>query len=128
MIVVGIGANNSAQEQDFIAALDKAMRGAAGCDAVATFEAAQFANYVKIAAERASLSFRPVALDALRERSGDCLTRSERTLGLFGVASIAEAAALAGAGRGSRLTMPRRTVGNITIAAAQSADSQGRSS
>lgn len=121
MIAIGIGANSRAQQSDFSVALDEARQEAGGCDVIATFEAAQFAAHVREAAHRASLAYRAVTIDSMRKRNGDCLTRSERTLSLFGVASMAEAAALAGAGPGSRLIVPRRIVGNITIAAAQSA-------
>jgi cobalt-precorrin 5A hydrolase len=126
MIAIGIGANSRAHSRDFAAALDEARQEAGGGGVVSTFEAAIFANFVRGAAREAGLPFRPTTLDAMRERSKDCLTRSERTLSLFGVASIAEAAALVGAGEGSHIIMPRRIVGNITIAAAQSADSAGR--
>jgi len=77
------------------------------------------------AAGQLSLTYVPVSLEALRERNADCLTRSDRTLSLYGVASMAEAAALAGAGPGSHLIMPRCIAGNVTIAAARSADSRG---
>ena len=120
MIAIGIGANSRAHRRDFAAAIDEAQQEVGG-DTVATFDAAIFANYVRDAARYAGLGYRPITLDAMRERSADCLTRSERTLSLFGIGSIAEAAALAGAGPGSHLIMPRRIVGNITIAAAQSA-------
>ncbi|MFT3729855.1 MAG: cobalamin biosynthesis protein [Hyphomicrobium sp.] len=126
MIAIGIGANSRAKKQDFVAALAEAKRAAAGADVVATLDAAVFTEYVRDAAGSASLAYRPVALDIMRERSGECLTCSQRTLSLFGVASIAEAAALAGAGPGSRLILPRRVVGDITIAAAQSADEAER--
>lgn len=125
MISIGIGANSRAHRDDFMAALAEA-RDDIGCaEAVATYDAAIFATYVRDAARAMSLAYRPVALDALRSRSSDCLTRSERTLSLFGVASIAEAAALVGAGAGSQLIISRRILGNITIAAAQSDDEQG---
>lgn len=125
MIAIGIGANSRAHRHDFVTALAEVRQDAGHAEAIATFDAAIFAPYVRDAARAASLAYRPVTLDALRARSSDCLTRSERTLSLFGVASIAEAAALAGAGPGSRLIMPRRVVGNITIAAARSQDEQG---
>lgn len=125
MIAIGIGANSRAHKDDFVTALAEGLREVGGVDAVATFDAAIFASSVEDAASRLSVRYCPVTLAALRERSGDCVTRSERTLSLFGVASIAEAAALAGAGPGSHLIMPRRIVGNITIAAAQSRDERG---
>lgn len=126
MIAIGIGANSRAEQRDFVAALNDARQDAGGGDVVATFEAAVFAPHVREAARQVSLAYRAVTLDSMRARNGECLTRSEKTLSLFGVASIAEAAALAGAGPGSRLIAPRRTIGNITIAAAQSVDERER--
>jgi cobalt-precorrin 5A hydrolase len=90
---------------------------------VATLEDAAFASFVKVAASRHSIVYKPLALEALRNRSGDCETRSERTLSRFGIASVAEAAALAAAGPGSNLIVLRRIFGNVTVAAAQSAGS-----
>ncbi len=122
MIAIGIGANSRAYKHDFSTALAEARQEAGGADVVATFDEAIFADHVRDAAGRVSMAYRPVTLDAMRARSSDCLVRSERTLSLFGVGSVAEAAALAGAGPGSRLIMARRIIGNITVAAAQSAD------
>ncbi len=121
MIAIGMGANSLAQPDDFSAVLATVWREAGGCDEVATLATAAFAVHVQAAALKAGVSFRPWMLIALRERSADCVTRSERSLSLFGVTSIAEAAALVSAGPGSHLVMPRRVVGNITVAAAQSA-------
>nr|WP_181706432.1 cobalamin biosynthesis protein [Chthonobacter rhizosphaerae] len=45
-------------------------------------------------------------------------TRSERVVALFGVPSVAEAAALAGAGAGARLVVPRITAEGVTCAVA----------
>ncbi len=122
MIAIGIGANSQAHKHDFAVALAEARQAVGGGHVVATFDVATFADQVRDAAREADIDYRSVTLDAMRARSGDCLTRSERTLSLFGVASIAEAAALAGAGAGSHLIMARRVAGNITFAAAQSAD------
>ncbi len=126
MIAIGVGANSHAHREDFAAAISEAARQAGDAKAVATFEAAIFADHVRSAARQLGLGYRPVTLDAMRERSNECLTLSEWTLSLFGVASIAEAAALAGAGPGSHLILRRRIVGAITIAAAQSAGERGR--
>lgn len=128
MIAIGVGANSRAHRDDFIAAIADARREAEAGDAgdvVATFDAAIFAPFVKAAAARQELSYHPIKLEALRARSDDCLTRSARTLALFGIASVAEAAALAAAGPGSRIVVPRRIVGNITVAVARSADADG---
>jgi cobalt-precorrin 5A hydrolase len=127
MIAIGIGANSVANDGAFLVALAEAWREAGGADVIATFKSANFANRVEAAARQASIAYCPLALDAMRERNDECSTRSERTLTLFGVASIAETAALAAAGPGSRLVVPRRIIGNITVAAAQSADARGQS-
>jgi cobalt-precorrin 5A hydrolase len=120
MIAIGIGANSRAHKDDFAAAIEEARSEAGGGDVVTTFGDAVFAVYVKAAARQIDLVYRSLALEALRERSDDCLTRSERTLALFGVASVAEASALAAAGHGSHLILPRRIIGNVTVAAARS--------
>ena len=122
MIAVGIGANSRAQQQDFETALAKVGQEIGRADVVLTFDGARFAGQLSDVARQLSIAYRAVGLDDMRARNGDCVTRTGRSHNLFGVASIAEAAALAGAGPRSRLVMPRRIVGNITIAAAQSAD------
>lgn len=123
MIAVGIGANSKAQADDFMAVLASICNEMSG-DVVATFEEAPFANLLKAAASRQSIAYRELPLRDLRERNDDCRTRSQRTLDLFGVASIAEASALAAAGIGSQLLVPRCIIGNITIAAAKSVDAK----
>ncbi len=127
MNAIGIGANSRAHKDDFFVAIADMRREAEAGDLVATFDAAIFAPFVKAAAARQSLTYRALTLDALRARSDDCLTRSARTLDLFGIASVAEAAALAAAGPGSRIVVPRRIIGNITVAVARSADGAERS-
>lgn len=123
MIAIGIGANSRAHRDDFAVAIADIRRETNG-DVVATFDEAGFVNFLKAAASRQGIAYRPLAREALRQRNGDCLTRSRRTLDLFGIASVAEAAALAAAGPGSHLVVPRRIIGNITVAAAKSADAK----
>jgi cobalt-precorrin 5A hydrolase len=123
VIAIGIGANSHARHDDFVAVIDGIYRETRG-DVVATFEDAAFAHLVKAAASRRSLEYRPLRLEALCARNDDCLTRSVRTLDLLGIASMSEAAALAAAGSGSYLIMQRRIIGNITVAAAKSADAK----
>jgi cobalt-precorrin 5A hydrolase len=123
LIAIGIGANSRAGQDEFFAALAESRRAAEGGDVVATLQDAVFANFVKAAAAQRSIAYKQLALEALRDRSNDCLTRSERTLSRFGISSVAEAAALAAAGPGSNLIVPRRIFGNVTVAAARSAGS-----
>jgi hypothetical protein len=58
-------------------------------------------------------------LDALVARRGDVFTRSLRVEALLGVGSVAEAAALAGAGAGSVLLGPRVAGARVTCAIAR---------
>nr|WP_294548232.1 cobalamin biosynthesis protein [uncultured Rhodopila sp.] len=59
------------------------------------------------AATRLGLDLMGVERDALREQAASVQTPSARAESLFGVPSVAEAAALAGAGAGSVLLVPR---------------------
>jgi cobalt-precorrin 5A hydrolase len=119
MIAIGIGANSTAQADDFSNAIADIAR-ETQCDVIATLEGAVFADLLRDAAARRSIAYRALPLDDLRARNDDCRTRSQRTLDLFGLASVAESSALAAAGPGSKLLMPRRSLGNITMAAARS--------
>jgi cobalt-precorrin 5A hydrolase len=123
VIAIGIGANGKARADDFDVALAD-VRGATGADVVATFENAPFADALQGAASRLAIACRELSLAELRARNDDCRTRSERTLALFGVASVAEASALAAAGPGSELIVPRRTLGHVTVAAAKSKEAK----
>ncbi len=63
------------------------------------------------------LTFLP--LEALLARKQDVLTRSSRVEAMTGVGSVAEAAALAGAGPGSALLGPRSATERLTCAIAR---------
>lgn len=65
------------------------------------------------------LLFLPLA--ALRARKAAAATHSPRVQAMFGVGSVAEAAALVGAGPGSRLVAPRVTTPVAACALARSA-------
>lgn len=72
------------------------------------------------AASRLRLNLIFLPREALREQAPSVLTRSIRTEQLFGVPSVAEAAALAGAGAGSELVVPRIASQGATCAIARS--------
>jgi cobalt-precorrin 5A hydrolase len=69
-----------------------------------------------------SLVFLP--LEALKARKGAAPTHSPRVQAMFGVGSVAEAAALVGAGPGSRLLAPRVATPYAACALAVSAEEQ----
>jgi cobalt-precorrin 5A hydrolase len=60
-----------------------------------------------------------IARAALKGEQGRCLTRSARAEAEIGLSCVAEAAALSGAGPGSRLLLPRIAGGGVTCAIAQ---------
>ena len=70
------------------------------------------------AAGRLGLELTYLSRDALKARAEDVRTRSHRAESLFGVPSVAEAAALAGAGPASVLIVPRIAANGATCAIA----------
>jgi len=71
------------------------------------------------AARELALPLIAVSPAALQAASHGVLTISPRVQALKGVASVAEAAALAGAGAGARLIAPRTTMPTVTCALAK---------
>lgn len=63
-----------------------------------------------------------VAEDALQAVQSACLTVSEKALQEKGVAAVAEGCALAAAGHGAWLRMPRQTHAGVTCAVAERED------
>ena len=123
MIAIGIGARSGVTADEIGAAILKAELAAESrAHVIATFAEAAFHESAREAANRAVTPFQSLSLAELRQRSDDCQTHSERSLAMHGVVSISEAAALAAAGEGSRLIVPRIVSGAVTAAAAVSKD------
>ncbi|MBP2297639.1 cobalamin biosynthesis protein [Azospirillum picis] len=70
------------------------------------------------AARTLGLPLRFVGEDAMLDAQDRAQTRSATVLAAVGLASVAEAAALAAAGPGSRLLLPRRSTPRATVALA----------
>ncbi|AWU97397.1 cobalamin biosynthesis protein [Azospirillum ramasamyi] len=70
------------------------------------------------AARALGLPLRFIAEDAMLAAQDRVHTRSSTVLAAVGLASVAEAAALAAAGPGSRLLLPRRSTPRATVALA----------
>ena len=123
MMAIGIGAKSGVTPDDITHAIAQAEQ-AAGHSAhnIATIDEAKFLDSIEEAAKRSAIPLKLLTLADLQLRSAECQTTSERALSLFDVTSIAEAAALAAAGHGSKLIVPRMTCGNVTAAVAQSSD------
>jgi len=132
MIVIGIGSNSKAQVADIAAAL-------AGVQAQIAAQGLERSQYLLVAALRRDEPWTPevgrieavmdqACLKAdrlswysqheLQARNAECLTRSEASIAAYEIASVCEAAALVGAGPGSRLVVPRMVFNNATGAAA----------
>jgi hypothetical protein len=69
-------------------------------------------------AGRAGLDLVLLTLDQLRAAAHLCVTHSEHSMKQYGIPSVAEAAALAGAGAGARLLIPRFVGRNATASVA----------
>lgn len=121
-LTAGIGFRR-ATGADEIAALIIAALGQVGAEradltAIATAADRAAEPAMTGAAARFGLSPCPIAPEALAARDADLVTRSARIEHLRGVGSLAEAAALAAAGPGSRLALPRIASGGATCALA----------
>lgn len=120
MIVAGIGCRSGVLAAALCALLEEA--GAAGFGAPALLAAPVFRQSEAAIAEAAAALGLPliwIARESLRGEQGRCLTRSARAEREVGLASVAEAAALAAAGPSGRLILPRIAGGGVTCALAE---------
>lgn len=76
-------------------------------------------NGLAQAAESLGLRLVSIEADALAAAQAGCPTSSERTQRAVGFGSVAEAAALAAAGPGARLLLPRIASARVTCALAE---------
>ena len=90
--------------------------GPAGLAAVATVSDKADAAALKLLADECNLPIRPIAADVLATIATP--TQSELVMEKFGTGSVAEAAALAGAGRHARLISTRAVSQDRTATAA----------
>ncbi len=120
MIVAGIGFSSQCQPQELVDLVRRA-------EAMVELSAAQLAIpawkqdawCLHAAAAILSLPIAPVSEDGLAAAADRCVTTSRRSQQRAGVPSVAEAAALAAAGAGGRLELPRIASAHATCALAQ---------
>jgi cobalt-precorrin 5A hydrolase len=126
MIVAGLGFRTTCTADELVALIE-CVGEAAGAKiaalAVPDFKAGTSA--LAGAAERLALEVRPVSRDDLIAVQSLCPSRSTAALDAVGVASVAEACALAAAGPGARLFAPRTASAAATCALAASASQEG---
>ncbi|MGO4407199.1 cobalamin biosynthesis protein [Bosea sp. RAF48] len=123
-LVAGIGIRPGTEAADILACLDEALA-IAGLSGTATPRFATLASRAAEAGMVAAAADRTAELvaipdEALKGFEAACATRSTRIASLYGVGSVAEAAALAGAGPGGQLVQPRIATARVTCALARS--------
>ncbi|MGL4285493.1 MAG: cobalamin biosynthesis protein [Phreatobacter sp.] len=123
MIFVGLGLRPGTDLADIRTCLETALGrldldlSRVGCLATVAARAAE-PGLIALAAEIGAPVI-GIPDEALRGQDAGCATRSTRVVSLFGVGSVAEAAALAAAGAAARLILPRIVMGRVTCALAQ---------
>ncbi|MCB8879807.1 cobalamin biosynthesis protein [Acidisoma cellulosilytica] len=120
MIVAGIGCRTGISAQAIIQVLEDAAD--LGFDKPDLLAVPEFRNGeagILEAAQTLGLPILWIAKSDLKGEQGRCLTRSRRAEAEVGLASVAEAAALAAAGPSGRLVLPRISAGGVTCALAE---------
>jgi cobalamin biosynthesis protein CbiG len=120
VFVVGVGARRGVSSADLRTSVDTVLRDAGLADSdvrmLATIERRAEEHAVREVAEEKGWEL--VALTAAELERQDVPNPSATVLTTVGTASVAEAAALAAAGRGSRLTVQKRVFPGVTLAIA----------
>jgi cobalt-precorrin 5A hydrolase len=127
MIVAGLGFRTTCTADELVALIERV--GEAAGAKVAALAVPDFklgASVLARAAARLALEVRPISRDALIAAQPLCLSRSAAALDAVGVASVAEACALAAAGPGARLLGPKTASGAATCALAASTLERGQ--
>lgn len=121
ILAIGIGCRSGCPAQTIVALVRRVMAQAGEDGIAALFTAVEKRSEAGIAAAAAELGLPLVYLPraALEAAAPAAETRSERVVALFGVPSLAETAALAGAGHGAALVVRRVSEGGATCAAAR---------
>lgn len=116
---VGIGCRKGSDGETIAALVGRAIeRAGAPAAALFTIVDKQGEDGIREAAIALGLPLVYLPRAALADKADALATRSERVVALFGVPSVAEAAALAGAGPGSVLVVPRMAADGVTCAVA----------
>ena len=125
MIAIGIGCKSGVQAGDVVAVVEDALARVEPDTIAGLFTVAAKSLESGLAEAATTLSLPLLFLPEIALKSVACQaeSRSERVVALFGVHSIAETAALVGAGEGATLILPRISQGGVTCAIAKSAES-----
>jgi len=127
MIVAGLGFRTTCTANELVALIGRVGEAAgAHVEALAVPDFKAGASALATAAAILAIEVRPVTRAALAEVQRLCPSRSAAALAAVGVASVAEACALAAAGPGGRLLAPKAASGAATCALAMSAADGGQ--
>lgn len=122
-IVAGIGARPGTSAAELGACLDQALAvaglGRGALIRIATLAARAQEDGPRDLAAAHGVPLVAIPDEALRGFEAACATRSTRIASLYGVGSVAEAAALAAAGPGGELVLPRIATDRVTCALAR---------
>ncbi|WP_237182406.1 cobalamin biosynthesis protein [Roseomonas marmotae] len=117
-MAAGLGCRAGAEAEDILALLAEAVRGLPALTHLAAPEFRRDVPGLRRAAERLGLPLLFLPRAALEQMQPLCPTRSEAALRATGLASVAEACALAAAGPGATLVRPRIAGAGVTCAVA----------
>lgn len=122
-LIAGMGFRPDTSEADLATCLDQALQ-RAGCvgesvTRLATLAARATEPGLVALAKARGAELVAIPDEALKGFEAACATRSTRIASLFGVGSVAEAAALAVAGPGGVLVLPRIATPRVTCALAR---------
>ncbi len=119
-VIAGLGFRRDCPGADLVGVVgDASARAGRAVDALAVPDFRADEPGVRDAAHALALPMIRVSRDALAGAQGRCLTRSEVARRASGFASVAEACALAAAGAGGRLLLPRIAGPRATCALAE---------
>ena len=120
MLAIGVGCRTGVSAEAIADLVRRAIErsGRAGRAALFTAVEKQSEAGLREAAVKLGLPLVFLPRAALAAMSDGAVTRSERVVDLFGVPSLAETAALAGAGAGSELIVARISADGVTCAIA----------
>ncbi len=120
MIAIGVGCRKGASAEDILAVIREALAALPGRAARGLFTLAEKSGEPGLDSAAAAMGLPLVFLDAatLRAVAPGALTRSPRVEALHGLPSVAETAALAGAGPGAVLLVARLANKTATCAIA----------
>jgi len=121
MIAIGLGCKSGTRADDIVALVEDALSRISSDTISGLFTIADKAHETGLheAAARLSLPLLFLPDSAVKNVACKAETRSDRVVALFGLPSIAETAALAGAGDGSHLVLARISRNGVTCAIAQ---------